>query len=360
MPICGTVSQISPPIRILVIAVLGLIAAWMLVLKPSAEEPAAPAPAPATAPGMTGLTNAVDRAKGAARAQEARDGKVQKATGEGDQAAAGGATAPAARTEAALATGRVLTLAPLADETTEGLPAGIRGALSRRQVFAVGVFNTRNKPWARMAADDRGVRRALSNANRYGGKVTVHAAALADLSRLRPVIGDLDVAQSPSVVVVDRNRRATVLEGYVDRISINQAITDARRNSTAFRIKNGYLSDLNRTCANYALRGERFWLPRSLKGLKGTTRRLDRLTATYLRRFGRLAPPARFKGLQSQIMSALRGDRRRALGALNAFNAGNRSRALQILGGFDLTAAIALDRRLDRTGVTSCVGFRRS
>ena len=357
MPICGTVSQISPPIRILVVAVIGLMAAYMLVLKPKDPvEP--PAPAPATAPGMTGLGNAVEGAKDAAGTQEARDAELQKATGGGDEAAAG--SAAAAKTEAALATGRVLTLAPLADDKTKDLPRGIRTALARRDVLAIGIFNVRNKNWDPMDADERRVRRALLDANRYGGRVTVHSATLGDLSELRPVLGEQAVTQSPSVVVVDRNRKATVLEGYVDRVTINPAIADARRDSIAFRIKNDYLSRLNETCGNYDLRVDRAQLPKSSKGLKPFTRRIDRLTATYLRRFGKLAAPTRFKGLQSQLMSVLRSDRRTALAALGAANRGNMGRAYQTLNGFDTAAVVALDRRLDSAGVTSCVGFRRS
>src|SRR3954451_8690311 len=44
-------SQLSPPIRILLVAVIGLCAAYFLFLKPKDEAgPAAPAPAAATAP----------------------------------------------------------------------------------------------------------------------------------------------------------------------------------------------------------------------------------------------------------------------------------------------------------------------
>ena len=63
----------------------------------------------------------------------------------------------------------MLTLAPLADKALKGLPRGIRRALASREVFALGIFNTRNKTWAPMAADDRSVRRALKKANRYDG-----------------------------------------------------------------------------------------------------------------------------------------------------------------------------------------------
>jgi len=349
VPISGTVSQISPPIRIVIVAAIGLMAAYMLFLRPTAEPVPAPAPAPATAPGVTGLTDAVDQAEDAAAAQEARDAKVQKATGTEDEAASGGPKAAAARTEAVLATGRVVEVPPLDDKATKGLPAGIRRALDRRRVFAIGVFNSRSRSWSPAPPDDRRVRRALASANRYGGKVTVHVATLGELSRLRSVIGELNVAQSPSVVVVDRNRRATLLEGYVDRVSINQAIADARRDSIAFRIKNDYLSRLNETCANFELRWDRFELGKPVLG------RAARLEAGYRAAFGRLAAPRRWKPLKAQLMSVLRG-RGRYVAALRTGNPVRAGQALDALG----IAATSLDRRMERAGVTSCVGTRRS
>ena len=160
MPICGTVSQISPPIRIVLVAAIGLVAVWMLFLRPKTEEAPAPMPAPATAPGVTGLGNAVDKAKDAASAQEKRDAKVQKATGE--DAAKAGKSESEGGSATALVSGRVLPVEPLSAEQTKGLPRGIVRALDNRQVFVVGIFDTDEKRWARMASDDRRVRRELS------------------------------------------------------------------------------------------------------------------------------------------------------------------------------------------------------
>jgi hypothetical protein len=349
------VSQISPPIRILVIAVLGLMAAWMLFLRPSADVEAPPATPAATAPGVEGLSNAVDAANGAAATQEARDEKLQQATG-GKEAAKAGKSGSKGSTPSTVPTsGRVLALAPLEDEATDGLPGDVRRALERRQVLVLGVFDTAQKRWARMAADDRRVRRELSKANRYGGNVAVATTTLRKLNRVDPIIGDLDVSQTPSVVVVDRNRRATVLTGYVERNTINQAIADARRNSIERRIKEPYLRRLNETCANYALRVDRFNLPPSRSGIKPAIGRLSRLVAAYRGAFGRLSAPARFKPLQAHLMRVLH----RQDEFVAALKTGNLGSAGQSLVALDLAAA-GLDRRLDSSGVTSCVTHRRS
>src|SRR5918995_1544572 len=192
----------------------------MLFLRPKTEEAPAPTPAPATAPGVTGLSNAVDQAKGAAKTSDEANDKVQKATGEEDAAASkGGNSGKAGAKDSAaskIVTGRELPLQPLTADETKGLPKKIVAALDERKVLVVGVFDTKETRWARMATDDRRVRRELDKANRYKGEVVVDTTALGGLSKLNAVVGDAGVTQTPSVVVVDRNRKAAVLNGFVE------------------------------------------------------------------------------------------------------------------------------------------------
>jgi hypothetical protein len=156
------VSQISPPIRIVLIAVIGLIAAWMLFLRPKTEEVPAPTPAPATAPGVTGLSNAVEGAKDASATSDAANEKLQQATGEEDAAASKAGKAKSKGDVASqFVTGREKPVQPLTADDTKGLPKKIVAALDQRKVFVVGVFDTKESRWARMAADDRRVRREL-------------------------------------------------------------------------------------------------------------------------------------------------------------------------------------------------------
>jgi len=72
------VSQISPPFRIALVAMLAVCAVWFTVLRP--KSPAADAPLPA-ALGTTGLAKDVAAAKGAATASDAANARVQDATG---------------------------------------------------------------------------------------------------------------------------------------------------------------------------------------------------------------------------------------------------------------------------------------
>ena len=84
--------------------------------------------------------------------------------------------------------------------------------------------------WNPKAADDRAVRRELRTVgSRHRKEVVVHVADVKDISRYAPVTRGVNVEQSPSVVVVGRDRQATLLEGYSDREAISQAVYDALR-----------------------------------------------------------------------------------------------------------------------------------
>ncbi len=177
-------SQISPPIRILLVCAVALLAAWMLVLKPgpaTVEATAAPA---AVAVTTTAPANAT--------------------------AAATEAAAPAAQPAADLDAAR-----------KAGMPERLVSALADHKILAVLFWNPK-------AADDRAVRAQLRSVA-TGKDVVVHVAPVSDVARYQAIAGGVDVQQSPTVVVVDRNLQAEALVGYSHASAIAQAIDDARR-----------------------------------------------------------------------------------------------------------------------------------
>jgi hypothetical protein len=62
-----------------------------------------------------------------------------------------------------------------------------------------------------------------------GSGVTVLMDKLSNLADYRRVVGGLDVSQAPSIVIVDRARKAQLLEGYVDAGSLRQVLADVTR-----------------------------------------------------------------------------------------------------------------------------------
>ena len=348
-------SQISPPIRIVLVAAIALIGAWMLFLRPKTETTPPVPQAPPTAPGMKGLTNDIAKAKDASKKSDAANAKIQAATGGQDATAKAGKPETGSTSSAAkLASGRVQAVEPLTPEQTKGLPRKVVRALDNRQVFVIGVFDTAAKRWHKMATDDRMERRELAKANRYGGKVAIVTAPVAKISKLHGIVGDLNVTQTPSLVVVDRNRHAVVLEGFVERNAINQAIADARRNSIDVRIKDPYVRQLNETCANLFLRMDRMDAPTTRAQIKPALRRYEHLMASYSAAFASLKGKSEYRAIARQASDVLaKGER---FGA--ALRSGNFVRMQTTLDAL-LASDNGLDRKFADAGATSCVFNRK-
>jgi predicted nucleotidyltransferase len=226
-------SQISPPIRILLVCAVAFMAAWMLFLRPKddAGTPAASNPVPADsrpveaggqkAESLAG--KAVEKANEATAAQDARAEQLAGGAGE---------TAATPSTSSSTATPSAETAAPGTEpaELTQkaaavgGLPLRVLHALADRKVVVL-LF------WSPKAAEDKAVRKALTGIDRHKGKVLAQAAHIKRIARFGQITRGADVEQSPTVVVVDRNRKVETLVGYVDRRTIDQAVTDALRNS---------------------------------------------------------------------------------------------------------------------------------
>jgi len=238
-------SQISPPIRIILVAVIGLCAAYMLFLRPKEETlPAAPpavaTPAPAKDP------NAPTSSKPGAAVQQAVKG-ADSAAARADAAAGGavaqteGGAAPgsASVTTPAAPAGQVSApVAPVTKAVLKTLPKDVRGAVKKHKVIVMLFYNRRSY-------DDVEVRRELRKVERYGGQVFVDAHWIKSVARYRAITGGVNVDQSPTVVVADRNLKAETLVGYVDGQTINQMVVDALRASGGSLIKDRHLRKLD-------------------------------------------------------------------------------------------------------------------
>ena len=257
-------SQISPPIRILLVAVVGLIAVYMLFLKPKTEEAAPAAAAPVTAtpvpakdpnaatsskPGSA-VNQAVTGADSAsARADAAAGGAIAESEG-GTAPAVAGATAPGVPVTGSAA-------APLVTkEALASLPKDVRGAVRKHKVLVLLFYNNRSD-------DDRAVRRALDKVDRYGGQAFVDAHWIKSVSRYQAITRGADVEQSPTIVVADRNLKAETLVGYVDDKTIDQAVVDAIRANGGSLIRNPYFRKLDRMCVSAEQQANTLPLPTS-------------------------------------------------------------------------------------------------
>lgn len=350
-------SQISPPIRILLVGAVLMLAAWFTILKPKDEAAVAPPAVPAaTVSGQP--ASAAGRLRAKAQAGKATaEADAAGASVDGQAPAAGAPSVSAPSTTGTATAARSPVLPPLPAGALAGLPRSVRAALRDRNIIVLGVLDEAAEPWAPMPDDDRLVRNALRHVNRYGGAVAVERVALGRLSRFDGLLKGLEVTQSPTVVVIDRNRTAVALRGYVDRATINQAVADARRGGTARRIGDAYLRKVNETCSNMNTIFTRLSLP-TVRGNRGAwVARLARTQRRYRRAFARIAAPGRWRSLKQRQLADLRTAQARLASAAKANDTARVSTVLATLRGQSREGS-ALDRRFNAVGLTACAVTR--
>ena len=227
-------SQISPPIRIVLVASIAFLAVWMLFLRPKPVEAPAADSAAATAPAVaaggakatTPVGKAVESANNAAaradqRAEALAGGVSDTATAPSTAAATAPATAPATQPATSSST-PTYKGSKAARATAKGMPLPVLRAIADHKVLVILFWNSR-------AADDRAVRREVAKVDRHHGKVFVHVAPISKIARYQQITRGVDVEQSPTIVVVDRTLQADALVGYNDAGTIDQAVADALR-----------------------------------------------------------------------------------------------------------------------------------
>jgi hypothetical protein len=234
------VSQISPPIRIVLAVAALFLVAWMTVLKPkSADVP--PAPAPITTGNVaTGKPAVSAPGKLAEKAKAAAESASKQAAANAGESTSTQGAATGSATKSATGTAKAATPAAASGDLA-GVPAAVVKAISRQKVMVIGFFTAKS-------ADDRAVRSAMLKADRWGGRVWVKAAPIGQIAAWGRIARGVDVEQSPTVVVVGRDLKATPLVGYVDTRTIDQAVVDSLRNAGGL-FTSAYLREVNHTCA---------------------------------------------------------------------------------------------------------------
>jgi len=296
-------SQISPPVRIALVAVVALLAAWMLFLRPKTEEIPPPAPAataPAKQPGNTAQSAAGKAVQAAANAKATAESAAKARAGETPATSAPATTASKPATTAAkppaTAAADKLGVDPAA---LASLPRGVRKALQARRIVVLGFFN-------RAALDDRLTKKQLAKVHRFHGRVYVHAASLKAVQRYQVITRGVDVSQTPSVVVIDRKLKAQLLTGFVDHVRIEQAVVDAMRRSDMAVVKTPYLRKVNALCGTYVSGFYAALEP----GVDGSTRSSlaenTRLVDRFAARFGALKAPKGYQSFKARWLADLK------------------------------------------------------
>lgn len=132
--------------------------------------------------------------------------------------------APAKSTPTTAAKAKAKTKAPSKPATAKtgasvGLPLKVAQAIADHRVVVL-YFGAQGADDTLTAASVRDLKSSA------GSGVTVLMDKLSNLADYRRVVEGLDVSQAPSIVIVDRDRKAQLLEGYIDAGSLRQAVAD--------------------------------------------------------------------------------------------------------------------------------------
>jgi cytoskeletal protein RodZ len=100
-----------------------------------------------------------------------------------------------------------------------GLPLKVAQAFAQHRVVVL-YFGAQGADDTLTAASVRELKTSA------GSGVTVLMDKLSNLADYRRVVEGLDVSQAPSIVIVDRARKAQLLEGFVDAGSLRQVVAD--------------------------------------------------------------------------------------------------------------------------------------
>jgi hypothetical protein len=312
--------------RILLVGAVVFLAAWFTVLRPKAAEvPPATTTTTATTPATT-----------------------PQSTTKTDTATTSAPDPKPAETAA------------IPEEALAKLPKDVAGALTAKKTLVLGVIADGATDYRPLADDDRYVRNALRDINRYDGDVFVKTVPAGKLSEYGSMVNDLGVKQTPSIVVIDRELKGRVLTGYVDRIAINQVIADARGESISPRISDSYLRDLNALCGQFETRANRLSYPtvRGEKVLSSSYQRAAKLARSYRVKVGELKTPSKFRSMEKRYVAVLKTWERRNNALAKAVKTDTRSddeRADRIFADDR-----KLDRQFNEAGVTDCAENRRS
>ena len=125
-------------------------------------------------------------------------------------------------------TGTTTTTTPAKPKQPEvtagaGLPSDVARALNANKVVVLFFYEP-------TAADDQATRaavRAVRAGGGNGGRVRLFQDLVARISDYRRLVGSLGISQSPALVVIDRDRKAELLQGYLDSGTIEQTVRDA-------------------------------------------------------------------------------------------------------------------------------------
>jgi hypothetical protein len=220
----GDVDQVNRPLLIALLATAVLAAGWMAFLRPAAVQ--------STTEQVTAPARVATQAKQAAAATEKAGAATKSAADEvADESSAPASKAPAAPAPKATAK-QAQTPAPApAAKAERKAPAKAdaqAAVLKEMQAGKVVVLLF----WHKTGADDRAARDAVQRLDRRDGKVVVHVVDVKEVGDYGSVTQGVNVAQSPTTIVISPAATARVVAGLTDPTEVDQLVREALATKT--------------------------------------------------------------------------------------------------------------------------------
>jgi hypothetical protein len=190
-------ASLPRPLIGLLVATVAFFAVWTVALRPSSSGgpvSASKSPSPAASPSQSKLATAAHDSAAASHASTAATASHASAT----------KAKPAVKHTVSAAQRQSV----------------IEHGLNHHKVVAILFYNP-------AAADDQAVKHELSEIPARGGKVVKLAVPLSELSGYPVITNQVQVTESPTLVLIDGQRKADMLTGFLDQFELAQRVSDA-------------------------------------------------------------------------------------------------------------------------------------
>jgi hypothetical protein len=256
MPKEGAMAQLSRPYQVALAAIALLAAVWFLALRghsgtsgggastsPPQQVPAvAPAsPYHGSAPGVAGLTRAIEKARGAVAESQANATQLKEKSAQASSASRASSPSSAAAASSTVAV-RPSPSAVHRDSTRTGAsgavsPSPRHASATTRQALVEGELKQGRTVivlfWNRKGADDVAVRGELLALQRNSGlpqdrHIVVHDASAGEVGSFGSFTRAVQVYSTPTILIILPDGKTKTLSGLTDAYAIQQAISEAR------------------------------------------------------------------------------------------------------------------------------------
>jgi hypothetical protein len=190
-------------------------ASWMMFLRPRAVE--------STTEQVTAPARVADKARAAAAATDKATADTEKATAETPAKGTAPAKAETTHVKPDATAKKAAAPAPAATKAETKPVDGQAAVLADMDAKKVVVLLF----WDRTGADDRAAHDAVESVNRRDGKVAVHVVDVKDVGRYESVTQGVNVAQSPTTIIISRDAKARTIPGLTDPTEVDQMVREA-------------------------------------------------------------------------------------------------------------------------------------